>query len=287
MRSGSWLKIKKIKSVDCIIFGYTQGTGVRQKTFGALILGLYDKNFSAVYIGKVGTGFSQETLKSLLAEFEKLETPTPPFTVNISEKVTWLKPKFVCEVAYQVVTKDLRLRMPRFQRLRTDKAPEDCTLDQLDKTQPLSEYAAKRNFRRTKEPTDKIPSTRRKGNIFVVQEHHSRRLHYDFRLEREGVLKSWAVPKGIPDDSEEKRLAVQTEDHPLEYARFEGEIPKGEYGAGKVIIWDKGSYQTKVWDQKMVEVILDGKKLQGRYVLVPLKRAGEKNWLMLKAKSKK
>ena len=119
----------------------------------------------------------------------------------------------------------------------------------------------------------------------MVQEHHARRLHYDFRLERDGVLKSWAVPKGIPETPEDKRLAVQVEDHPLDYAKFEGEIPQGQYGAGKVIIWDKGTYETKVWDEKMVEVILDGKKLKGRYVLVPLKKAGEKNWLMLKAKA--
>ena len=118
----------------------------------------------------------------------------------------------------------------------------------------------------------------------MVQEHHARRLHYDFRLEREGVLKSWAVPKGVPQDANDKRLAVETEDHPVDYATFEGTIPDGQYGAGQVIIWDKGTYETKIWNEKMIEIILNGAKLRGRYVLVPFKRGGPKNWLMLKPK---
>jgi bifunctional non-homologous end joining protein LigD len=204
-----------------------------------------------------------------------------------------LKPQLVCEIAYQAVTKDMRLRMPRFLRLRSDKSPKDCTLDQLgeeplEAPKPLEGYTAKRDFKRTAEPeahVEKKSKPKGKAAIFVVQEHHARRLHYDFRLERDGVLKSWAVPKGIPESAEDKRLAVETEDHPLDYAKFHGEIPKGEYGAGEVIIWDRGTYEPKVWNEKMVEVILKGKKLKGRFVLVPLKRAGEKSWLMLKAKS--
>jgi len=122
------------------------------------------------------------------------------------------------------------------------------------------------------------------GRVFVVQEHHSRRLHYDLRLEKDGVLKSWAVPKGIPESPSEKRLAVETEDHPLGYASFEGAIPKGHYGAGTVEIWDKGVYEAKVWDEKMIEFTVQGEKLKGRYVLVRLKKAGEKSWLLLKGK---
>jgi DNA ligase D-like protein (predicted 3'-phosphoesterase) len=109
-------------------------------------------------------------------------------------------------------------------------------------------------------------------------------LHYDLRLEKDGVLKSWAVPKGIPADPSEKRLAVETEDHPLGYASFEGTIPKGQYGAGTVEIWDKGVYEAKVWDEKMIEFTVQGKKMKGRYVLVRLKKAGEKSWLLLKGK---
>jgi bifunctional non-homologous end joining protein LigD len=178
----------------------------------------------------------------------------------------------------------MRLRMPRFVQLRNDKEPKDCTTDQLGKEMPLNEYSAKRHFAQTQEPPaqKETPKSGSKEKIFVIQEHHARRLHFDFRLERDGVLKSWAVPKGIPETSQDKRLAVQVEDHPLEYAKFAGEIPQGQYGAGQVIIWDKGTYVTKVWDEKMVEVILDGKKLKGRYVLVPLRKAGKNNWLMLK-----
>jgi len=279
VRSGNWLKIKKLRSCDCVIFGYTKGVGARRSTFGALLLGLYQGR-NPVYVGKVGTGFSEDKLKSLIEEFQKLQTDLAPFKADVIGGVTWLEPKLVCEVGYQIVTKDGRLRMPRFLRLRTDKAPKDCTLEQLG-GKPLKEYEAKRNFERTSEPIAEA-KTGVDGKIFVIQEHHARRLHYDFRLERDGVLKSWAVPKGIPATPEEKRLAVQVEDHPLDYAKFEGEIPEGQYGAGKVIIWDKGTFETKVWNEKMVEIILNGAKLRGRYVLVPLKRAGAKNWLMLK-----
>jgi DNA ligase D-like protein (predicted ligase)/DNA ligase D-like protein (predicted 3'-phosphoesterase) len=284
IRSGNWLKIKKLRSCDCVIFGYTKGTGARKSTFGALLLGLYNDEGKPVYIGKVGTGFSQDMLKALSDAFQKLETDAAPFEADVIGEVRWLKPELVCEVGYQVVTKDGRLRMPRLLQLRSDKSPKECTIDQLGGDKPLEEYHAKRNFTATSEPKGSEEKEKGEGKIFVVQEHHARRLHYDFRLERDGVLKSWAVPKGIPETPEDKRLAVETEDHPLDYAKFEGEIPKGQYGAGKVIIWDNGTYEPKVWDKKMIEVTLKGKKLKGCYVLVPLKRGGDKNWLMLKAK---
>ena len=122
------------------------------------------------------------------------------------------------------------------------------------------------------------------GTTFVVQEHHARRLHYDLRLERLGVLKSWAVPKGIPENHAEKRLAVETEDHPLAYGGFEGTIPQGEYGAGTVKIWDKGSYKLLVWNDDMIEFILNGGRLVGRYVLARFKKAGQKQWILIKAR---
>ncbi|MBE3116503.1 hypothetical protein IMZ68_04795 [Candidatus Bathyarchaeota archaeon] len=171
--------------------------------------------------------------------------------------------------------------MARFIRLREDKSPAECTLDQIV-DEKLSEYASKRDFKVTTEP--KGDEERRAGSIFVIQEHHARQLHYDFRLESDGALRSWAVPKGIPETTRERRLAVETEYHPLEYANFEGTIPKGEYGAGTVIIWDKGHYTTKLWEDDKIEVTLDGQRLKGRYILVRLKKAGDKDWLMLKGK---
>ena len=292
LRTGSWLKIKKLKTCDCVIFGYTQGTQSRGKTFGALILGLYDKDGKPVYVGKVGTGFTQEMVRILMNKFEKLKTDTEPFKPETGDRVTWLDPKLICEVAFQVVTKDLRLRMPRFKGLRDDKAPGECTIDQLDEAKKngasskdtLSTYASKRNFQQTPEPA----GSGKKGEkqIFVVQEHHARALHYDLRLEKDGVLKSWAVPKGIPETPSQRRLAVETEDHPYEYAKFEGSIPEGQYGAGTVKIWDKGQYETKFWDESKIEFTLNGQRLKGRYTLVWLKKAKgkQKSWLLLKSK---
>jgi len=114
---------------------------------------------------------------------------------------------------------------------------------------------------------------------FLVQEHHARRLHWDFRLEIDGVLKSWAVPKGPPTEPGIKRLAVQVDDHPLSYYGFEGTIPEGGYGAGEVKVWDKGFYILEVREPRKYRVLLKGRKLKGDYRLINFK---EKNWLMYK-----
>lgn len=114
---------------------------------------------------------------------------------------------------------------------------------------------------------------------FVIQEHHARHLHWDFRLEKNGVLKSWAVPKGPPEKKGIKRLAVQVEDHEISYKDFEGIIPEGQYGAGTVKIWDKGTYHIKSESSKRIVFELQGKRLKGKYSLVHLKG---KNWLLMK-----
>lgn len=121
--------------------------------------------------------------------------------------------------------------------------------------------------------------------VFVVHEHHAKKLHYDFRLEMDGVLKSWAVPKGPTLSPRDKRLAVLVEDHPLDYADFEGIIPEGSYGAGPVIIWDKGSYRLLEgsFEQGNLEFFLDGKTLKGVFVLTRLK-GKDKEWLLIKKK---
>lgn len=144
----------------------------------------------------------------------------------------------------------------------------------------LEDYNAKRSFDETTEPKGKID--RVEGNIYIIQKHDASHLHYDLRLEMDGVLKSWAIPKEPPTQSGLKRLAVQVEDHPLGYANFEGTIPEGEYGAGTVEIWDKGTY--KLVDRKEDKLIveIDGKRLTGSYVLVRLR--DKKNWLIFKKK---
>ncbi len=131
----------------------------------------------------------------------------------------------------------------------------------------LAQYEAKRDFKKTPEPGARVQKTGTRAPRFVVQEHHARRLHWDLRLEKDGVGVSWAVPKGIPPDPKQNHLAVHVEDHPLEYFKFAGEIPKGEYGAGTVKIWDEGTYQPVKWSDREVMVDFSGKRLKGRYVL--------------------
>ena len=353
VRSGAWLKVKGQKTCDCVIAGYTLGKGGRSSTFGALLLGLYDNGDESgshegntgssppsrssrhtgsagrtlLFIGKVGTGFSDHDRAVLMETFSPLKTTIPHLQdVENDNTVVWLEPVLVGEVAYQEVTRDRKLRIPRFIRIRSDKKPEECTTDQFadgksdpGRTSPvhdenrahsrkgstagdgslqegitksdqhprpsdvhaLKTYQEKRNFSITSEPEG--PRTMTEGSYFVIHEHHAHKLHYDLRLERDGVLKSWAVPKGIPGAAGEKHLAVAVEDHPLDYGHFEGTIPAGEYGAGTVTIWDKGTYDTKLWADDKIEVILHGRRLSGHYVLVPFKRAGKNDWLIFKA----
>ena len=148
---------------------------------------------------------------------------------------------------------------------------------------PLDEYRRKRDPRRTPEPFAAGAGGSDRP-IFVVQRHDARRLHYDFRLERNGVLLSWAVPKGIPLEPGAKALAVHVEDHPIEYAKFEGEIPKGQYGAGTVELWDTGTYE--LLEEKRdggLTFRLDGTRFQGVWTLVPAHLDGkEQNWLLIR-----
>jgi bifunctional non-homologous end joining protein LigD len=156
----------------------------------------------------------------------------------------------------------------------------------------LAEYKAKRDFRKTAEPKGgkPLPKAVRGASRFVIQKHDARRLHYDFRLQMEGVLKSWAIPKGLPWKKGEKHLAVEVEDHPIEYETFEGVIPEGNYGGGTVMVWDSGAYY--VYGEQpaislregKLHLVLDGKKAKGEWTLVRIRsRDGEKNqWLILK-----
>ena len=144
----------------------------------------------------------------------------------------------------------------------------------------LEEYRRKRDPRATSEPmpspTSPTPSTPG-GDSFVIQEHHASALHWDFRLERDGVLVSWAVPKGVPTDPKVNRLAVHVEDHPLEYGGYEGTIEHGQYGGGVVSIWDSGTYTTEKWSDREVKIVLAGQRVQGRFVLF---QTGGNQWMM-------
>jgi len=149
----------------------------------------------------------------------------------------------------------------------------------------LSEYKKKRKFDKTPEPGPQKKRTK-SGRLFVVQKHRATQLHYDFRLEADGVLKSWAVPKGPSLDPKVKRLAMQVEDHPVDYAKFEGVIPEGEYGGGTVMVWDYGTYEpedtedvSEALRKGELKFTLNGEKLKGSWVLV---RTRDRQWLLLK-----
>ena len=163
----------------------------------------------------------------------------------------------------------------------------------------LKDYNEKRKFDETTEPKGKTKKSEDKL-IFVIQRHAASRLHYDFRLEMEGVLKSWAVPKGPSLNPDDKRLAMMVEDHPYDYKDFEGNIPEGNYGAGQVEVWDSGTYEplddsSKLSDEKellkelkagSLKFILHGKKLKGEFALVKMKNAENNSWLLIKHKDK-
>jgi len=151
----------------------------------------------------------------------------------------------------------------------------------------LKTYRTKRNFGRTAEPVASRRKAAEEGLVYAIQEHHASRLHYDLRLEDAGVLKSWAVPQVPPAEPGIKRLAVETEDHPLGYEEFQGTIPAGEYGAGTVKIWDRGTYRPveKAATKWVIEIA--GRRLRGRYALVRIKarEGGSKTWLFFKLKA--
>src|SRR5438105_8363789 len=156
----------------------------------------------------------------------------------------------------------------------------------------LAEYKKKRDFHKTAEPAGgkPLPKSVKGAYRYVIQKHDATRLHYDFRLEMDGVLKSWAVPKGLPWTQGEKHLAVEVEDHPVEYADFEGIIPAGPYGGGTVMVWDRGTYYVygekplESWRQGKLHLVLDGEKAKGEWTLIRIRGRDEKNqWLLLKS----
>ena len=149
----------------------------------------------------------------------------------------------------------------------------------------LKEYQKKRDFTKTPEPINvQVDEQKQTERRFVVQKHQAKRLHWDLRLELEGVLKSWAIPKSPPLKTGVKRLAINVEDHPLDYANFEGTIPEGVYGAGEVKIWDQGTYELTKLSREKITVVFHGEKLKGQYIMIKTKFS-ENSWILFKMKT--
>jgi bifunctional non-homologous end joining protein LigD len=198
------------------------------------------------------------------------KTTIAPYSLRGRERPTVAAPRTWEELD------DPKLTQLRYDEVLARVARDGDLLDPLDADLPrsdrLSKYRSMRDASKTPEPVPKAKPATGQDNTFVIQEHHARRLHYDFRLERNGVLVSWAVPKNLPETTAVNHLAVHTEDHPLEYGTFEGSIPKGEYGGGKVVIWDSGTYEAEKFndfaEKGEVIVNLHGSRISGRYALI-------------------
>ncbi len=214
------------------------------------------------------------------------KTTIAPYSLRGREHPTVAAPRTWAELD------DPGLRQLRFDEVLTRIARDGDLLAPLDDDVPvndrLTKYRSMRDASKTPEPVPRSKPETGRGDTFVIQEHHARRLHYDFRLERDGVLVSWAVPKNLPETTSVNHLAVRTEDHPLEYGSFEGVIPRGEYGAGKVIIWDSGTYDAEKFDDSAekgeVIVNLHGSRISGRYALI---QTNGDQWLAHRMKDQK
>ncbi len=316
-RSDAWVKIKCVGRQEFVIAGWTDPQRSRIG-LGALLVG-YHEGGRLRYAGKVGTGYTREVLLDLRRRLDELDRDSNPFDDGeppLGEAVHWVEPTLVAEVAFAEWTQNGLLRQPRYEGLRPDKKPGECRRERPapaadvrkkataspsrpgESTMPLEEYKAKRDFTKTREPSGAKKAQPHKQPIFVVQEHHASVLHYDFRLEADGVLKSWSVPKGPSMDPSVKRLAVQVEDHPIGYAAFEGEIPKGQYGGGTVRIWDHGTFESlmgrkaapqttaQAIDSGRIEFVMHGERLKGKFALIRMKPRGKgkPQWLLMKLK---
>ncbi|MCV7031619.1 ATP-dependent DNA ligase [Mycobacterium sherrisii] len=233
-----------------------------EKTMPKLVTSTMTKSLRA---GKVFVDWSQNNGS---------KTTIAPYSLRGREHPTVAAPRTWEEL------EDPQLRQLRYEEVLDRVARDGDLLAPLDADAPvadrLTKYRSMRDASKTPEPVPHAKPAAGQGNTFVIQEHHARRLHYDFRLERDGVLVSWAVPKNLPETTSVNHLAVHTEDHPLEYGSFEGTIPKGEYGAGKVVIWDAGTYDAEKFREDEVIVNLHGSRISGRYALI---RTNGDQWL--------
>jgi bifunctional non-homologous end joining protein LigD len=304
-RGGDWVKIKCTHRQEFVVVGYTDPKGSRPG-LGALLVAYYsDDGKKLVYAGKVGTGFDTAILCDLRGRLDRIARDKCPLSgakTDMGPNVHWVEPQLVAEIEFGSWTHHDMLRHPRFEGLRLDKNPEEVrreTPKHLSKKEidSLNRYRQMRDFSKTREPSGverrTPPKTAPKKPIFVIQKHHATRLHWDFRLETEGVLKSWAVTKEPSTDPSVRRLAVEVEDHPLDYASFEGHIPEGQYGGGDVEIWDEGIFEgpedfSNAYKSGKIHFKLRGKRLSGSFNLIRMavREVGSKpQWLLVKSQS--
>jgi bifunctional non-homologous end joining protein LigD len=333
-RGYDWLKVPTRTRQEFVIGGWAESD--KSRSFRSLLFGAYE-NGKLNWIGRSGGGYKQNEMPGILKMLQEIETDKSPFHNKILDtkgaKIHYVKPKLVANFEFATWTKSGRIRKPAtFLGFRKDKNPKDVvrevpkeaeliekvieeqTDDQTETNnasrhdgaveqdpketkRELETYRQKRTFDQTPEPEGGKPDTGKL--IFVVQKHDASHLHYDFRLEIRGVLKSWAVPKGPSMNPDDHRLAMAVEDHPFDYKDFEGIIPQGQYGGGTVLVWDNGTYEPaeKIrgkkeqqhwllshYYKKKLSIILHGKKLKGEFTLVKMPERGENAWLLTKAK---
>lgn len=322
-RGYDWLKVPTRKRQEFIIGGWAESD--RTRSFKSLLFGAYEDG-KLQWIGRSGGGYKQSEMPGILKMLKEIETDKSPFNNKVLDtkgaKTHYVKPRLVANFEFATWTKSGRIRKPAtFLGFRKDKDPKDVVREvpkepkalekviegqhhrELEDTKAedisigLDKYKQKRSFDLTPEPQGGKPHSEQL--LFVVQKHDASHLHYDFRLEIRGVLKSWAIPKGPSMNAEDHRLAMAVEDHPYDYKDFEGIIPEGQYGGGTVLVWDNGTYEPdeKIEGKKEQEhwllsnyyknklsIILHGKKLKGKFNLVKTFGKGENAWLLTKVK---
>ena len=321
VRGHDWLKVPTRKRQEFVIGGWAESE--KSRSFKSLLFGAYE-NGKLQWIGRSGGGYKHAEMPGILRQLQEIETDQSPFENKILDtkgaKTHFVKPILVANFEFATWTKSGRIRKPAtFLGFRQDKNPKDVVREipedsgnveeiinkqYQEKIQPqeklnpdLEKYHDKRRFDITPEPEGGIPESERLH--FVVQKHDASHLHYDFRLEIRGVLKSWAVPKGPSMNPEDHRLAMEVEDHPYDYKDFEGIIPEGQYGGGTVLVWDNGSYEPaepvsgkkeqEKWllsnyHKNKLSFILHGTKLKGKFNLIKTYGKGENAWLLTKVK---
>jgi len=330
-RGYEWLKVPARKRQEFVIGGWAESD--KSRSFKSLLFGAYE-NGKLQWIGRSGGGYKQSEMPGILKQLQEIETPKSPFENKILDdkgaKIHFVKPELVANFEFATWTRSGRIRKPAtFLGFRKDKDPkqvvreipretidveqvmeaqhgvEDRGVNSAAKDRPerkatnadLEKYHEKRRFDISPEPEGGTPDNEKL--LFVVQKHNASHLHYDFRLEIRGVLKSWAIPKGPSMDPEDHRLAMEVEDHPYDYKDFEGIIPEGQYGGGTVMVWDQGTYEPveeirgkkeqehwllSSYYKNKLSIVLHGRKLKGRFNLVKTYGKAENAWLLTKVK---